>query len=94
MRRSATFRETTTPAELVLEHLRAIRADVADAARSLGEVRQRVANLEGMMANLVTQDATVFARPDAMADDLARIRERRVLIEAWPARAPSAPAAR
>ncbi len=73
---------TETPDNLVLEHLRAIRGEVAETRRVIGEVRQRVANVEAMQGHLVTQYATLAARLDAMADDVATIRKRLGLIEA------------
>lgn len=73
---------TEPPDNLVLEHLRAIRGEVAETRRVIGEVRQRVANVEAMQGHLVTQYATLSARLDAVADDVAVIRKRLGLIDA------------
>jgi hypothetical protein len=62
-------------ADLILEHLRAIRADMAEMKTDLIEIKQRLGLLEAQYAN-------VSGRVDRMAGDIALIKRRLDLVEA------------
>lgn len=61
-------------AELMLEHLRAIRGDLAEMKPDLVEIKQRLGLIEAQYAN-------VSGRVDRMAGDIARIKRQPDLIE-------------
>ena len=60
---------------LVQEHLRAIRADIAEIKADVGAMRERLGTLEANYAN-------VSRRMDRMAGDIERIKPRLDLVEA------------
>jgi predicted nuclease with TOPRIM domain len=60
---------------LVLEHLRALRSDVAEVRSDIGEIRERLGLLEANYAN-------VSRRMDRVAGDIERIKRRLDLVEA------------
>ena len=62
-------------ADLILEHLRAIRSDIVEIKTDLIEIKQRIGFLEGQYANLPS-------RVDRMAGDIALIKRRLDLVEA------------
>lgn len=64
-----------TPQNLVLEHLRAIRADIADLKGDVLEVKERLGLIEGQYASL-------SRRVDRIAGDVEQIKRRLNLVEA------------
>ena len=58
---------------LVLEHLRAIRATVERTERELGDVRRRVGSIEQHLANLQSDVANLHLRLDHQGERLDRI---------------------
>lgn len=60
---------------LVLDMLRAIRADVSDLKSDMGEVKERLGTLEAQYASL-------SRRQDRMAGDIERIKRRVDLADA------------
>jgi hypothetical protein len=62
-------------ADLMPEHLRAIRGDLAEMKTDLVEIKQRLGLIEAQYAN-------VSGRVDRMAGDIARIKRRLDLVEA------------
>ncbi len=71
------------PDNLILSQLRAIRADIADVQGSLGEVKRRLANLEGGQASVIQHlghlaaaDAQQQLSNDALIERLVRIERR------------------
>ena len=62
-------------ADLILDHLRAIRSDIAEIKTDLVEIKQRIGFLEGQYANL-------SSRVDRMAGDIALIKRRLDFVEA------------
>jgi hypothetical protein len=62
-------------ADLILEHLRAIRGDIAEMRTDLVEIKQRLGLLEAQYAN-------VSGRVDRIAGDIALIKRRLDLVEA------------
>jgi chromosome segregation ATPase len=62
-------------ADLILEHLRAIRSDIAEIKTDVAETKQRIGFLEGQYANL-------SSRVDRTAGDIALIKRRLDLAEA------------
>ena len=78
-----------SPENLVLTQLRAIRTDLSDVQGSLGEIKRRLANLEGGQAsiiqhlgNLAAADAQQQLASDALSERLVRIERRLDLREA------------
>ena len=67
--------------DLVLEHLRAIRQDLADVKRELGEHRVRFQQMETGQAHLISLYATLAAGQDTIKDRLERIERRLDLTE-------------
>jgi len=70
-----------SPENIVLAQLRAIRSDRADVQGSLGEIKGRLANLEGGQASIIQhlgQLAAADAQQQVAAD---RLTERLVRIE-------------
>lgn len=71
------------PENLVLSQLRAIRSDLSDVQGSLGEIKRRLANLEGGQAsiiqhlgNLAAADAQQQLASDGVTERLVRIERR------------------
>ena len=62
-------------ADLMFEHLRAIRGDISEMKNDLVEIKQGLDLIEA-------QDANVFGRVDRMAGDIALIKRRLDLVEA------------
>ena len=60
---------------VVLEHLRAIRGDLAEMKADLVEVKERIGLLEGQYANL-------SKRVDRLGGDVEQIKRRLDLVEA------------
>jgi hypothetical protein len=60
---------------LFLEHLRAIRGEIADVKADLVEIKTRLGHMEGLYANL-------SGRVDRMAGDVVQIKRRLDLVEA------------
>ena len=78
-----------SPDNLVLTQLRAIRADISDVQGSLGEIKRRLANLEGGQAsiiqhlgNLAAADAQQQLAIDGLSDRMIRIERRLELRDA------------
>ena len=68
---------------LILEHLRAIRADIAGMRDDIREVKQRLSNVESGIgslkrdtADLYTENAAQHARYDRLADRIEKIEKR------------------
>ena len=61
---------------LILEHLRAIRADVGQIKDDLATVKQRLTSVETQIAHLHGDNAIVHARIDSMEKRLERIEKR------------------
>ena len=61
---------------LILEHLRAIRATLEKVDRDLGDLRHRVGSMERHLANLQSDVANVHLRLDDQGDRLDRIERR------------------
>ena len=61
-------------ADLILDHLRPIRSDIAEIKTELVEIKQRIGSLEGQYANLSSP-------VDRMAGDVALIKPRLDLVE-------------
>jgi len=62
-------------ADLILEHLRAIRGDSAEMKADLVEIKQRLGLIEAQYANVSVQ-------VDRIAGDIALIKRRLDLVEA------------
>ena len=78
-----------TPENLVLTQLRALRADISDVQGSLGEIKRRLANLEGGQASIIRHlghlaaaDAQQQLASDGLTERLVRIERRLDLREA------------
>ena len=69
-------------ANLILEHLRVIRAKQDDMAADLGELKQGMALLEGQSAHLFGQHAILSNRVDRIDARLERIERRLDLVDA------------
>ncbi len=61
---------------LLLEHMRAIRAQLDDLSRGLGELRGRVSSMERHLANVQTDIAMIHQRLDDQGVRLDRIERR------------------
>jgi len=68
---------------LILEHLRTIRADLADTRSDIREIKNRLTNLESGQANILVQlghlagsDAEQHARYDRLVERIERIERR------------------
>jgi hypothetical protein len=59
---------------LVIEHLRAIRGDLAEFKADMIEIKTRIGHMEGLYANL-------SARVDRLAGDIQHIKRRLDLVE-------------
>ncbi|WP_198375757.1 hypothetical protein [Neoroseomonas rubea] len=75
--------EATT--NLMFEHLRAIRADIARLRDDGAEIKARLGNLESGQSHLVAAWAESSVRMDGLASRLDRIERRLDLREAEPA---------
>jgi hypothetical protein len=71
------------PENMVLTQLRAIRADIFDVQGSLGEIKRRLANLEGGQASVIQHlghlaaaDAQQQLATDGLGERLIRIERR------------------
>jgi hypothetical protein len=69
-------------ANLVLEHLRAIRGDVGQIKADTREFRERLGLFESQMAGHYALYATLSTRIDRLVDDLQLIKRRLDLVEA------------
>jgi septal ring factor EnvC (AmiA/AmiB activator) len=67
---------------LVLEHLRAIRADIADVKRDMREFRERLGHIENQMASHYALYATLSTRLDRVVEDVQLIKRRLDLVDA------------
>jgi hypothetical protein len=72
-----------SPENLVLAQLRAIRTDITDVQGSLGEIKRRLANLEGGQASIIqhlghlaSADAQQQLATDGLVERLVRIERR------------------
>ncbi|MGE0700373.1 MAG: hypothetical protein AB7O57_14845 [Hyphomicrobiaceae bacterium] len=72
----------TEPDSLVLEHLRAIRSDIADARRRIGNIEQELVSQGRLLAILVEGQASGRARFAELEQRLDRIDKRLGLIDA------------
>jgi hypothetical protein len=70
------------PANVVLEHLRALRAKVEDMAVDIADIKQRMGLLGGQIAHLFGQYAILSSRVDRIDTRLERIERRLDLVEA------------
>ena len=68
---------------LILEHLRSIRSDVAGMRDDIREIKQRLSNLESGIgslkrdtADLYTENAAQHLRYDRLADRIEKIEKR------------------
>ena len=81
--RHAGYDRGMTEAEnLVLDHLRHIRADLADLKTDMREVKEPLGILEQQVAGLSGQYASLSVRLDRTAADIERIKNRLELTEA------------
>jgi hypothetical protein len=78
-----------SPENLFLTQLRAIRSDIADVQGSLGDIRRRLANLQGGQASIIQHlghlaaaDAQQQLASDALTERLVRIERRLELRDA------------
>jgi hypothetical protein len=67
---------------LVLEHLSAIRTDIADIKKDMAEFRERLGLLESQMAGHYALYATLSTRLDRVVEDIAVIKRRLDLVDA------------
>ena len=67
---------------LLLEHMRAIRAQLDDLSRGLGELRGHVSSMERHLANVQTDIAMTHQRLDDQGEQLDRIERRLELTRA------------
>lgn len=72
-----------SPENLVLAQLRAIRSDLSDVQGTLGEIKGRIANLEGGQASIIQHlghlaaaDAQQQLATDGVSERLVRIERR------------------
>lgn len=66
---------------LVLEHLRAIRADIGEMKEELREHRMRLGHLEEQGGSLFGQYASISIRIDRQTELLQRVSKRLDLVE-------------
>lgn len=64
------------PDNLVLEHLRALRSDVATIREDVREVKSRITNLEHSIAGIHSDIADLNGRHDRILDRIERIERR------------------
>jgi hypothetical protein len=67
---------------LVVEHLRAIRSDIAEMKLDMLEFRERLGLLENQMAGHYALYATLSTRIDRLVDDVPLIKRRLDLVDA------------
>lgn len=67
---------STTPENLVLEMLRAIRADLAEVKADVRDLKLRMNSLDRHLAALTTDRADTLERYDRLAERVARIERR------------------
>ena len=67
---------------LVLEHLRALRADSADLKSDLRDVKARLASIESYIATLHGDQARTGATVDDLVQRVERLEKRTGLVEA------------
>lgn len=79
---------------LLLEHMRAIRAQLDDLSRGLGELRGRVSSMERHLANVQTDIAMIHQRLDEQGIRIERIARRLELTPERPQEAQNGPGAR
>jgi archaellum component FlaC len=73
---------TSTSDNIVLEHLRAIRADVGDVKSDLRDVKARLASIESYIATLHGDQARTGSKLDDIVQRVERLEKRTGLIEA------------
>ena len=71
----------TEAEKLALEHLRAIRAEMATLREEVRDLRQRVSSVERHLANIQSDVANIHRRLDHHGDRPARIERRLELAE-------------
>lgn len=67
---------------LVLDHLRAVRADMGAVRDDVRDLRQRVSSMERHLADIRSDVANIRGRLDAHGDRLKRIERRLELADA------------
>jgi phage shock protein A len=67
---------------IILEHLRALRADSADVKNDLRDVKARLASIESYIATLHGDQARTGGRVDDLVLRVERLEKRTGLIEA------------
>jgi hypothetical protein len=67
---------------IILEHLRALRADSADVKSDLREVKARLASIESYIATLHGDQARTGIKVDDLVTRVERLEKRTGLIEA------------
>ena len=72
----------TETENLVLEHSRAIRADVGTLRDDMRDLRQRVSSMERHLVSIQSDVANIHQRLDTHGDRLARIERRLELADA------------
>jgi hypothetical protein len=73
----------TKPSDnIVLEHLRAIRADTLDLKGDLRDVKARLASIESYIATLHTDQTRTGIRLDDVVSRIERLEKRTGLVEA------------
>ena len=66
---------------VVIEHLRAIRASLGKIERELADLRHRVSSIERHLANLQSDVANIHLRLDGQGERLDRIEHRLELVD-------------
>ena len=67
---------------IILEHLRALRADVGDVKNDMRDVKARVASIESYIATLHTDQARTSVKLDDIVQRVERLEKRAGLVEA------------
>jgi hypothetical protein len=75
---------TDEPFNLVLEHLRAIRAENAKTHEELRDIKGRVSNVEIFVGAVVTADGRMQHSIDRLGERLDRIERRLDLVDEAP----------
>jgi len=72
----------TTTDSLVLEHLRAIRADTTDIKSEIRDIKARIASIESYIATLHGDQIRTSIKMDELAQRVERLEKRVGLLDA------------
>jgi phage shock protein A len=72
----------TTSDNLVLEHLRAIRADMADVKSEMRDIKARLASIESYIATLHGDQTRTGVKLDDIVQRVERLEKRAGLVDA------------